>query len=266
MSASSLNAPFTLLPPVANSASTSQLPGVIPSVAVVASSLLGLATSLLLPSPTSNPSAASPLAPPPQRASSPILSSNASNADSDSAELVLPSVCESLNPPPGWRPPANVTDAASPAEGRSGNTGRKKPRPGAHLNGRSILAIFVRTDVPMTRGKAAAQCGHAAIAAREAAEKAGKPFPHPVPLLIFRASSEDHMHILRRHSRLATSSVSYTSILDAGRTQLEPGTRTVAALGPTVWEDIVSVLEAAAKDIAEKSGGRNGVWEVWKEY
>ena len=95
------------------------------------------------------------------------------------------------------------------------------------------MVIVVRADLGMGRGKAAAQVAHAAVAATLTAT--GSPrlrawVADGQPKVIVRVDSEAELEavVARAHShRLPVETIE-----DAGRTQLEPGTLTCAAIGP----------------------------------
>ena len=97
------------------------------------------------------------------------------------------------------------------------------------------MVILVRTDINMGKGKAAAQCCHAVLAAyKRAVEKC----PDVVrrweslgqPKVTLKIDSENEMINLQRQAR--ECGLVAEAIQDAGRTQLQPGTRTVCAIGP----------------------------------
>ena len=95
------------------------------------------------------------------------------------------------------------------------------------------MVIVVRADLGMGRGKAAAQVAHAAVAATLTAT--GSPrlrawVADGQPKVVLRVDSESELEdvVGRAHAhRLPVETVE-----DAGRTQLEPGTLTCAAIGP----------------------------------
>lgn len=97
------------------------------------------------------------------------------------------------------------------------------------------MVLLIRTDLAMSKGKAAAQSAHAAIAAYQAAARR-----QPQVLeawledgqakVTLKVESESEMKDLVRKARDA--GVIAETIRDAGRTQLIPGTMTVAAVGP----------------------------------
>ena len=95
------------------------------------------------------------------------------------------------------------------------------------------MVIVVRADLGMGRGKAAAQVAHAAVAATLTAT--GSPrlrawVADGQPKVVVRVESESQLLdvVERAHAhRLPVELVE-----DAGRTQLEPGTPTCAAIGP----------------------------------
>lgn len=97
------------------------------------------------------------------------------------------------------------------------------------------MVILVRSDLNMTKGKAAAQCCHACLAAYKRAlqksptlvsawESAGQ------PKVTLKTDSQGQLEELQRKAREA--GLVAEAIRDAGRTQLVPGTKTVCAIGP----------------------------------
>ncbi|KAJ8296398.1 putative peptidyl-tRNA hydrolase 2 [Rhodotorula toruloides] len=72
------------------------------------------------------------------------------------------------------------------------------------------LVLVVRSDLNMTKGKIAAQCGQAKIAVK--------------------CESEEELEILQASAK--SLGVCARSIQDAGRTQVDPGTTTVLGIGP----------------------------------
>ncbi|XP_030375297.1 peptidyl-tRNA hydrolase 2, mitochondrial [Scaptodrosophila lebanonensis] len=100
------------------------------------------------------------------------------------------------------------------------------------------LALIVRSDLKMGKGKTAAQCAHAAImcyenAAHGTAEQSAL-LQHwgriGQPKIVLRVDTYEQLsglQIQAQDANLVTALVR-----DAGRTQLEPGTATVLGLGP----------------------------------
>ena len=100
------------------------------------------------------------------------------------------------------------------------------------------LVLIVRTDLEMSKGKAAAQCSHATLAAYKqslmhsrksrtllkAWEMDGQ------PKITLRCQSEKDLIELYQKAKKAGLVAEY--IQDAGRTQIAPGSKTVLALGP----------------------------------
>lgn len=97
------------------------------------------------------------------------------------------------------------------------------------------MVILVRTDLNMTKGKAAAQCCHACLAAYKRAlhksptlvsswESAGQ------PKVTLKTDSQQQLEELQKRAREA--GLVAEAIRDAGKTQLVPGTKTVCAIGP----------------------------------
>jgi len=95
------------------------------------------------------------------------------------------------------------------------------------------LAVVVRTDLDMGRGKIAAQVAHAAVAAALASlgtadfaawRAEGQ------PKVVLKVSTADQLEDVVRQGR--EDGLPVEVISDAGRTQVAPGTLTCCALGP----------------------------------
>ncbi|GJE87793.1 peptidyl-tRNA hydrolase 2 [Phanerochaete sordida] len=97
------------------------------------------------------------------------------------------------------------------------------------------MVLVVRTDLKMTTGKIAAQCGHATLACYKALQKT-----NPALLrhwertgqakVALKANSEDEL--LELEAIAKSLNLCARSILDAGRTQIAAGSRTVLGIGP----------------------------------
>ncbi|THH19713.1 hypothetical protein EW146_g1473 [Bondarzewia mesenterica] len=97
------------------------------------------------------------------------------------------------------------------------------------------LVLVVRTDLKMTTGKIAAQCGHATLACYKAISKTNpKLVQHwertGQAKIALRCSSEDEL--LELEAIAKSLNLCARSIQDAGRTQIEAGSRTVLGIGP----------------------------------
>ncbi|XP_015523676.1 peptidyl-tRNA hydrolase 2, mitochondrial isoform X2 [Neodiprion pinetum] len=96
------------------------------------------------------------------------------------------------------------------------------------------LVLVIRTDLKMGKGKVAAQCSHAAVAAYKLATK------HPQILrewddcgqakITLKVDSEVALLELAKHAK-AIGLLSNV-VRDAGRTQIASGSRTVCGIGP----------------------------------
>ncbi len=95
------------------------------------------------------------------------------------------------------------------------------------------LAVVVRTDLAMGRGKIAAQVAHAAVAAVLAnlgeADFAGW-LRDGQPKVVLKVTTAAELQDIVRQAREAGLPVEL--VQDAGRTQVTPGTLTCAAVGP----------------------------------
>ena len=95
------------------------------------------------------------------------------------------------------------------------------------------LALVVRADLGMGRGKIAAQVAHAAVAA-VLASSGSRDFAtwleEGQPKVVLKvASGEQLLEVARRAD---ATGLPVELIRDAGRTQVEPGTPTCCAVGP----------------------------------
>ena len=95
------------------------------------------------------------------------------------------------------------------------------------------LALIVRTDLGMGRGKIAAQAAHAAVSAALAG--LGKPdfrawLQDGQPKVVLKVASAEQLVDVARRAHAAGLPVEL--IQDAGRTQVAPGTVTCCAVGP----------------------------------
>jgi len=112
------------------------------------------------------------------------------------------------------------------------------------LRGEVKMVLVVRQDLKMGKGKAAAQCAHAAVGAYKKAAR-----HQPLVLkkwerdgqakITLKADSEEvleELELVAKSQKLVTS-----LIFDAGRTQIAAGSMTVLAVGPGPADVIDSV-------------------------
>ena len=95
------------------------------------------------------------------------------------------------------------------------------------------LALVVRTDLGMGRGKIAAQVAHAAVAAVLATGRSrdfAAWLAEGQPKVVLKVTSAEQLLDVARRARAARLPVEL--IQDAGRTQVAPGTATCCAIGP----------------------------------
>ncbi|XP_020017414.1 peptidyl-tRNA hydrolase 2, mitochondrial isoform X2 [Castor canadensis] len=102
-------------------------------------------------------------------------------------------------------------------------------------SGEYKMILVVRSDLKMGKGKVAAQCSHAAVSAYKQIQRRN---PHVLkqweycgqPKVVVKAPDEEALMELLTHAKMLGLTVSL--IQDAGRTQIEPGSRTVLGIGP----------------------------------
>jgi peptidyl-tRNA hydrolase, PTH2 family len=101
------------------------------------------------------------------------------------------------------------------------------------------LALIVRTDLDMGRGKIAAQVAHAAVAAVLATAGSadlGAWLEDGQPKVVLRVTSAEQLDDIATRGRAGGLPVEL--IRDAGRTQVAPGTLTCCAVGPAEAERV----------------------------
>jgi PTH2 family peptidyl-tRNA hydrolase len=97
------------------------------------------------------------------------------------------------------------------------------------------LVVLVRNDLAMSKGKIAAQCGHAVLGAYRVGLRV---VPEYVKAWLFRAQAkitlkvEDEATMDAAAAAAREAGLPVCVIEDAGRTEVEPGTRTVLGIGP----------------------------------
>jgi len=97
------------------------------------------------------------------------------------------------------------------------------------------MVLVVRTDLGMGKGKACAQCAHAAVACYKDGQKKTPRFVRQWEMfgqtkVTLKADSQDTLEsIQEKAKRLGLVAC---AIRDAGRTQIDPGTVTVVGVGP----------------------------------
>lgn len=102
-------------------------------------------------------------------------------------------------------------------------------------SGEYKMILVVRTDLKMGKGKVAAQCSHAAVSAYKQIQRKNpqvlKEWEYcGQPKVVVKAPDEETLIELLTHAKVLGLTVSL--IQDAGRTQIEPGSRTVLGIGP----------------------------------
>jgi len=148
-------------------------------------------------------------------------------------------------PPKSENTPKNTTslpvvDSSSDEEEDSDDITNQKTKKKPHYK----LILVARQDLNMTKGKVAAQVAHAALGAYKVACKAA---PDKVKewsrggqaKVVVKANSEQEL--LDIEKKADDSGVTSYLVMDAGRTQVEPGSKTVLAIGPDLDENVDSL-------------------------
>lgn len=98
--------------------------------------------------------------------------------------------------------------------------------------------ILVRQDLKLPKGKAAAQVAHAAVAAVLQSKKRVVRRWREEGMAKIVLKVKDERELLRRNQQAKESGLVTAVITDAGRTVVEPGTRTCVGVGPAEEEQL----------------------------
>lgn len=110
------------------------------------------------------------------------------------------------------------------------------------LNLKSMkMAIIVRSDLKMTKGKTCSQVAHGAVICYQESLKKN---PEALklwlnsgqPKVVLKTSSQEDLE--RLHTESKNAGIVSVLVCDAGRTQIKSGTMTVLSLGPDYSEKI----------------------------
>ncbi|XP_058465422.1 probable peptidyl-tRNA hydrolase 2 [Malaya genurostris] len=109
------------------------------------------------------------------------------------------------------------------------------------FGGEYKMILVVRNDLKMGKGKIAAQCGHASVGAYEGALN-----KTPSILRKWQRSGqakiavkvENEQQLMEIYRNAKANNLNCCLIRDAGRTQIEPNSKTVLAIGPAPNEII----------------------------
>ena len=104
-----------------------------------------------------------------------------------------------------------------------------------YLDVKYKLAVVVRQDLKMGKGKAAAQVGHASVSASEITRKKHSSWwrdwlDEGQCKVVLKANSEDEIHELEMKAKRLGLPI--TIVRDRGLTQLRPDTLTCIGIGP----------------------------------
>lgn len=101
--------------------------------------------------------------------------------------------------------------------------------------------IIVRSDIDMGRGKAAAQCGHAAVSGYLECMKAHKDIAQEwlqsgQKKIVLKVEGEEALN--KFFEAFKFKKIPCSLVSDAGLTQIPPGTKTALGVGPWKSEEI----------------------------
>lgn len=102
-----------------------------------------------------------------------------------------------------------------------------------------ICGLIVRADLKMGKGKTAAQCCHASLGLWTECENtawANSDYPH----LLYKANTEDQLHSIAKKAQ--AEGVNWYLVADAGRTQIDPGSKTVLGVGPCDRDKLAKIV------------------------
>ncbi|KAK4634725.1 putative peptidyl-tRNA hydrolase 2 [Fulvia fulva] len=130
---------------------------------------------------------------------------------------------------------SDISDVDAASDSDAQDLGELKNFPGSTEECKLILVV--RSDLGMTKGKIAAQCGHATLACYKTLVRANP--AHPIlkqwetlgqAKVALKVGSEDEMLMLQ--AQAISLGLCAQVIHDAGRTQIASGSATVLGIGP----------------------------------
>jgi peptidyl-tRNA hydrolase, PTH2 family len=130
--------------------------------------------------------------------------------------------------------PAHVDDASSGAADVDSDEDSDVVPQSTELK----MVLLVREDLKMSKGKIAAQCGHAVLACYRNAIRGNSLWREWVRAWLHRAQAKITLKVDSEQLMDAICAAAIAAKLpcevieDAGRTEVAPGTRTVAGIGP----------------------------------
>ena len=98
--------------------------------------------------------------------------------------------------------------------------------------------IVVRNDLKLSKGKLAVQVAHASLDAYKKADSILRTEWEKEGAKKVVVKVKDSSELLKAFNIAKSSGLPCSLIKDAGRTQLEPGTMTAAAIGPAPEQDV----------------------------
>ena len=159
----------------------------------------------------------------------------------DAHVVAVGAVCLAI----GWLAHAALTPALA-RSGPAAGGGEDDTATGAVRMGAVKMVLVVRQDLKMAKGKIAAQCGHASLgmymklqSRADAGSLLSSWFAHGQAKIALKSEDEDELVALKRAAQSA--GLACHVVVDAGRTQISPNTKTVLAiLGPVDDVDAVT--------------------------
>ena len=105
-----------------------------------------------------------------------------------------------------------------------------------------VMYLLVRKDLKMGKGKIAAQCGHAV---QELIEKCPldvkrKYYKTGCAKIVLQIGSEDEL--MEKCQEVRKKTFLYSLVVDAGKTQIESGSKTVLGIGPVKKDEIHQIV------------------------
>ncbi|KAL2017276.1 hypothetical protein VTK56DRAFT_2345 [Thermocarpiscus australiensis] len=164
-------------------------------------------------------------------------------SDIDEEEAILDHAPNWANGEEADRRQGLRASAPPPSSQPAGSSSSSPTPPSFNPNEECKLVLVVRTDLGMTKGKIAAQCGHATLACYKALLRHAQRDPQSAQAQILRqwerlgqakiavqVKGEDELLALLARAR--GLGVTAEVVADAGRTQIASGSRTVLGVGP----------------------------------
>lgn len=107
-----------------------------------------------------------------------------------------------------------------------------------------VMYLIVRTDLKMSKGKIAAQCGHAVqklILGQVSSNLLNNYINSVHPKICLKINTEQDMDEIALYCK--NNNIYHSIVIDVGRTQVPPNSKTVLGVGPILRSEVPDIIK-----------------------